>query len=151
MLKKDDPRRMTGRMVTVLTYFVSLVFIVISVFISLIFKNELEQMFREEKELFIFHIFNVIITLMVAFASQAVMTIYILGDKFHFIRDVFILIAMIIPVYIFGHLAFEKYKSVYRKYAATEQGKVLVLNDKYLKKKKWFKNLKQYNAMSKGK
>lgn len=138
-------------MVTVLTYFVSLVFIVISVFISLIFKNELEQMFREEKELFIFHIFNVIITLMVAFASQAVMKIYILGHKFHFIRDVFILIAIIIPVYIFGHLAFEKYKSVYRKYAATEQGKVLILNDKYLKKKKWFKNLKQYNAMSKGK
>lgn len=138
-------------MVTVLTYFVSLVFIVISVFISLIFKNELEQMFREEKELFIFHIFNVIITLMVAFASQAVMTIYILGDEFYFIRDVFILIAMIIPVYIFGHLAFERYKSVYRKYAATEQGKVLVLNDKYLKKKKRFKNLKQYNAMSKEK
>lgn len=136
-------------MVTVLTYFVSLVFIVISVFISLTFKNELEQMFRVEKELFIFHIFNVIITLMVAFASQAVMTIYILGDKFHFIRDVFILIAIIIPVYIFGHLAFEKYKSAYRKYSATEQGKVLVLNDKYLKKKKWFKKLKQYNAMSK--
>jgi len=133
-------------MVSVLTYFVSLVFIVISVFISLVFKNELEQMFRVEEEVFIFHIFNVIITVMVAFASQAVMTIYLFGHKFHLLREVFILIAIILPVYIFGHLAFEKYKSVYRKYAATEQGKVLVLNEKYLKKKKWFKNLKHYNA-----
>lgn len=133
-------------MVSVLTYFVSLVFIVISVFISLVFKNELEQMFRVEEEVFIFHIFNVIITVMVAFASQAVMTIYLFGHKFHLLREIFILIAIILPVYIFGHLAFEKYKSVYRKYAATEQGKVLVLNEKYLKKKKWFKNLKHYNA-----
>lgn len=106
-------------------------------------------MFREEKEMFIFHIFNVIITVMVAFASQAVMTIYLFGHKFHFIREVFILIAIILPVYIFGHLAFEKYKSVYRKYAATENGKVLVLNEKYLTKKKWFKPLKHYNALSK--
>jgi cytochrome c biogenesis factor len=135
-------------MTTVLTFFVSLIFIVISVFISLIFKNEVEQMFRGGKEWFAFHICNVVITLMVAFASQAVMTIYISGDNFHLIRDVLILIAIILPVYILGHLAFEKYKFVYRKFSAEEKGKVLELNEKYLKKKKRFKNLKNYNAMS---
>ena len=135
-------------MLTVLMYFVSLIFIVISVFISLIFKDELERMFLGGKEWFAFHICNVLITLMVAFAYQAVMKIYILGHEFHFIQDVLILVAITLPIYILGHFAFEKYKTTYRKYAATEQGKVLVLNDKYLKKKKWFKNLKHYNAMS---
>lgn len=133
-------------MVTVLTYFVSFIFIVISVFITLTFKNELERMFREEKEVFVFHIFNVLITLTVAFASQAVITIYVVGHEFHFIKTALILLAITLPIYILGHLAFEKYKTVYRKYAATENGKVLVLNDKYVKKKKWFKNLKHYNA-----
>lgn len=133
-------------MLTVLTYFVSLVFIVISVFITLTFKNELERMFREEKEVFVFHIFNVLITLTVAFASQAVITIYVVGHKFHFIREVLILLAITLPIYILGHLAFEKYNTVYRKFAATENGKVLVLNEKYVKKKKWFRNLRHYNA-----
>lgn len=105
-------------------------------------------MFRGGKEWFAFHICNVLITLMVAFASQAVMTIYIFGDKFHFIRDVLIFIAIILPIYIFGHFSFEKYKFAYRKFSAEENGKVLVLNEKYLQKKKRFKSLKNYNAMS---
>lgn len=133
-------------MVTVLTYFVSFIFIVISVFITLTFKNELEQMFREEKEVFVFHIFNVLITLTVAFASQVVIMIYVVGHKFHFISNALILLAITLPIYILGHLAYEKYKNVYRKYAATENGKVLVLNEKYVKKKKWFKNLRHYNV-----
>lgn len=133
-------------MVTLLTYFVSFIFIVISVFITLTFKNELERMFREEKEVFVFHIFNLLITLTVAFASQAVITVYVIGHKFHFIKTSLILLAITLPIYILGHLAFEKYKIVYRKYAATENGKILVLNEKYVKKKKWFKNLKHYNA-----
>ncbi|WP_423409034.1 hypothetical protein AABM38_02805 [Heyndrickxia sp. MSNUG] len=133
-------------MVTLLTYFVSFIFIVISVFITLTFKNELERMFREEKEVFVFHIFNVLITLTVAIASQAVITIYVIGHKFHFISNALILLAITLPVYLLGHLAFEKYKTVYRKYAATENGKVLVLNEKYVKKRKWFMNLRHYNV-----
>ncbi|PLR95794.1 hypothetical protein [Bacillus sp. T33-2] len=133
-------------MVTVLTYFVCLIFIVISVFITLTFKNELERMFREEKEVFVFHIFNVLITLTVAFASQAVITIYVVGHRFHFIRDALILLAITLPIYILGHLAFERCKTVYRKYAATENGKVLVLNEKYVKQKKRFKTLRHYNV-----
>lgn len=133
-------------MVTVLTYVVSFIFIVISVFITLTFKNELERMFREEKEVFVFHFFNMLITLTVAFASQAVLTIYVVGHKFHLIRDALILLAITLPIYILGHLAFEKHKTVYRKYDSTDDGKVLVLNEKYVKKKKRFKNLKHYNA-----
>jgi predicted membrane protein len=109
-------------------------------------------MFREEKEVFAFHICNVVIILMVAFASQAVMRIYILGHHFPFLQNLFILMAFILPTYIAGHFAFERYKSIYRKYyAAEENGKILVLNEKYLKKKKWFRNLRHYNEMSREK
>ncbi|MCM3575997.1 MULTISPECIES: hypothetical protein [Mesobacillus] len=131
-----------------MAFFISLFFIVISAFISLFFKNELERMFLKGKEFFPFHICNVLIILMVAFASQAVMTRYVFGQQFHIIRDVMILIAITFPVYISGHLAFEKYKTVYRKFSAAENGKVLVLNEKYMKKKKRFKSLKHYNALS---
>jgi hypothetical protein len=131
-----------------MAFFISLIFIVIPVFISLFFKNELERMFLKGREFFPFHICNVLIILMVAFASQAVMTRYVFGQQFHIIRNVLILIALILPVYISGHLAFEKYKSVYRKFSPAENGKVLVLNEKYMKKKKRFKSLRHYNAMS---
>lgn len=132
-----------------MAFFISLIFTVISVFISLIFKNELERMFLRGKEFFPFHICNLLIILMVAFVSQAVMTRYVFEQPFHILRDTLILVAIILPVYISGHLAFEKYKFVYRKFSAAENGKVLVLNEKYLKKKKRFKNLKHYNAISK--
>ncbi|WP_053362694.1 hypothetical protein [Bacillus sp. FJAT-27251] len=133
-------------MATVFTYFVSFIFIVIAVFITLTFKIELERMFREDRSVFAFHICNVVIILMVAFASQAVMRIYILGHDFSFILNLFILMAIIMPTYVAGHFAFEKYNSIYRKYAAAENGKVLVLNEKYLKKKKWFRSVRHYNA-----
>jgi hypothetical protein len=131
-----------------MAFFISFVFIVISAFISLVFKNELERMFLRGKEFFPFHICNVLIILMVAFASQAVMTRYVIEQPFHIIRDILILLAIIVPVYISGHLAFEKYQFVFRKFSAAENGKVLILNEKYMKKKKRFKSLKHYNAVS---
>ncbi|MGE8081245.1 hypothetical protein [Peribacillus loiseleuriae] len=138
-------------MYAVLSYFVSLFVIVISVFITLLFKNELERMFQEKKDMLPFHICNVLITLMVSFAAHAVMTIYIIGNEFNLILQLVILMFMILPIYILGHFAFEKYKSVYRKYITAENGKVIVLNEKYLKKKKWFSKFKNYNAISKEK
>ena len=138
-------------MYTVLTYFVSLIVIVISVFITLLFKNELERMFREEKNVIPFHICNVLITLMVSFGAHAVMTIYIIGNETNLVLQLSILLFMIIPIYILGHIAFEKYKAVYRKYIPTENRKVVVLNEKYLKKKKLPSKLKNYNAISKEK
>ncbi|WP_436372229.1 hypothetical protein [Cytobacillus sp. BC1816] len=58
---------------------------------------------------------------------------------------------IILPIYILGHLAFEKYKLVYQKYITAESGKVIVLNEKYLKKKKLPSKFKNYNAFSKEK
>ncbi|WP_246861334.1 hypothetical protein [Bacillus sp. REN3] len=133
---------------TVLVYFVSLFVIVISVFISLMFKYELERLFREKKAALPFHICNVLITLMVSLGAHAVMTIYIMEEEFHLIQQLAILLFMIFPIYILGHLAFERYKSVYRKYMTAENGKVIVLNEKYLKKKKRFSKLDDYNAIS---
>ncbi|MBY6053809.1 hypothetical protein ACXEO8_15000 [Cytobacillus firmus] len=138
-------------MYSVLTYFVSLVVIVISVFTTLFIKNELERMFREKNKMIPFHISNVLLTLMVSFAAHAVFTIYIIGDEFNWLLQLAILIFMILPIYIFGHLAFEKYKSVYKKYIPAESGKILVLNEKYLKKKKWPSKFKNYNDFSKEK
>src|SRR4051812_10252242 len=122
-------------MYSVLTYFVSCFVIVISVFTTLFVKNELERLFRE-KDVLPFHICNVIIILMVSMLANAVMTIYIIGNEFDWILRLVTLMFFILPIYILGHFAFEKYKSIYRKYIPTENSKVVVLNEKYLKKKK---------------
>ncbi|RHW31482.1 hypothetical protein D1B31_21990 [Neobacillus notoginsengisoli] len=135
-------------MYTVLTYFVILLVIVVSAFVTLFFKNELERMFQE-KNVAAFHICNVLIVLMVAFGAHTVMTIYMMGSKINLFLQLAILLFMVLPVYVAGHLAFEKYKAVYRKYNTAEDGKVIVLNEKYLKKKKRFTKLKNYNALSK--
>lgn len=138
-------------MYNVFSYFVSLFVIVISVFITLFFKNELERMFQEKKDALPFHICNLLITLMVSFAAHAIMTIYIMGDEFNWIVQPIILLFIILPIYLIGHFAFEKYNSVYRKYITAENGKVIILNEKYLKKKKWPSNFRNYNAISKEK
>ncbi|WHY01014.1 hypothetical protein [Neobacillus sp. DY30] len=135
-------------MYSVLTYFVTLFVIVISVFTTLFIKNELERLLRE-KDVLPFHICNVIIILMVSMIAHAVMTIYIIGNEFGWILQLIINMFIIIPIYILGHFAFEKYKSTYRKYIPTENSKVIVLNEKYLKKKKQSSKFKNYNSFSK--
>ena len=132
-----------------LTYFVSLFVIVISVFTTLFVKNELEQLFREKKGVLSFHICNVVIILMVSMVAHAVMTTYIIGNEFNWILQLGILMFMILPIYTIGHFAVEKYSSVYRKYIPTENRKVVVLNEKYLKKKKMSSKFNRYNSFSK--
>jgi len=136
-------------MYTVFTYFVTLFVIVISVFISLLFKYELEKMFREKRDVLPFHICNVLITLMVSFGAHMVMTIYIARNEFNFLLQLIILLFMILPIYFVGHLGFEKYKLKYWPYETTDNVKVIVLNEKYLKKKKLSPRLRNYNAASK--
>lgn len=118
-----------------MAYAVSLFVIVISMFISLYFKSELERMFHRKKEVVAFHICNVLIILMVAFAAHVVTAIYIMGIDVNLLLQYLILIFIILPIYIAGNVAFEKYKFINRKYTAAENGKVLVINEKYLKKK----------------
>lgn len=136
-------------MYSVLTYFVSLFVIVISVFTTLFVKNELERLFREKKDVLPFHICNVVIILMVSMVAHAVMTIYIIGNEFDWILQLVINMFIILPIYILGHFAFEKYKSVYRRYIPTENRKVVILNEKYLKKKKQSSKFNNYNSFSK--
>ncbi|WP_053365885.1 hypothetical protein [Bacillus sp. FJAT-27245] len=121
-------------MSTVLTYMASFVVIVISVFISLYFKSELERMFRESKDVFAFHVCNVLIVLMASFAVHAV-TDYLLQTGINYLLQMGILLAIIIPVYIAGHFAYEKYKFINRKYLKAENGKVLIINEKYLRRR----------------
>lgn len=114
-------------------------------------KTELEQLFREKNADVPFHICNVLITIMVSLTAHAVMTVYIIGKEVNWILQLVILMVIILPIYILGHFAFEKYKSLYRKYTPVENGKVMVLNEKYIKKKKPFSKFKNYNAVSKEK
>ncbi|WP_059173859.1 hypothetical protein [Bacillus sp. FJAT-27445] len=121
-------------MSTVLTYLVSLIVIMMSVMITLYFKSELERMFREKKEIFAFHVCNVLIILMASFAVHAVAD-FMLQNKINYLLQMAILLIMIIPIYIIGHFAFEKYKFINRKYLKSENGKVLVINEKYLRRR----------------
>lgn len=118
-----------------LSYISSLMVIMISVFITLYFKSELERMFREKKTVIAFHVCNIFIILMITFATHAVTTIYIVGHEINIARHLFMLVLLILPLYLFGHLVFEKYKQMYRKYDVVENGKVLILNERYLRRK----------------
>lgn len=125
-----------GKMHTVFTYIVTLIVIGISVFISLFFKAELERMFREKTSVIAFHICNILIVLMVSFAFYAVFTIYIFENKLNLLLQMFINLLIILPIYIVGNIIFEKNKFKFRKYKPADDGKVLVINEKYLQKKK---------------
>ena len=78
----------SGIIVSILTYLISLIAIVISVFITLFFKNELEEMFEEKKAVVPFHICNVLIILMVSMAVYAVMRVYVLGHTFQLLTTI---------------------------------------------------------------
>lgn len=132
----------------VFTYIVTFFVIVVSVFVTLFFKYELEQMFREKKSVVVFHIANLLIILMVSGGAYAVMSIFIVGEGFKLVPSAAILLLMILPLYLVGHFSFERYKHVYQKYRTTENEKVIVLNEKYLKKKRSAK-FKEYNAAGK--
>ncbi|MEH7237220.1 hypothetical protein [Bacillus sp. JJ1562] len=121
---------------TVFTYIVTLIAIGISVFITLFFKIELERMFREKTSVIAFHICNVLIVLMVSFAFHAVFTIYVFENELNLLLQMFINLIIILPIYIVGNILFEKNKFKFRKYKPAEDGKVLVINEKYLQKKK---------------
>ncbi|MEH7384583.1 hypothetical protein V7147_04070 [Bacillus sp. JJ1521] len=121
---------------TIFTYIVTLLAVGISVFITLFFKLELERMFREKQSVIPFHICNVLIVLMVSFAFHAVFIIYIFERELNLLLQMLINLIIILPIYIVGNTIFEKNKFKFRKYRPVEDGKVLVINEKYLQKKK---------------
>lgn len=136
---------------TILTYVVSLFVIVISIVTTLYIKSELERVLQEKTDVAPFHICNIVIILMASLLANVVMTKYVIRVEYNLILQLVIHLSMILPIYLLGHFGFKKYKSIYQKYLTTENRKVVILNEKYLKKKKWFTKLNNYNAASKEK
>lgn len=93
-------------------------------------------MFREKSSVIAFHICNVLIVLMVSFAFHVVFSIYIFNRNLNLLLQMVINLLIILPIYIVGNNIFEKNKYFFRKYRPAEDGKVLVLNEKYLQKRK---------------
>ncbi len=134
---------------TILTYAFTLIVTIISVFVTLLIKFELDQLFRDPKASIPFHICNVMITMMVAFSVNLVMTVYVFEDEFQVIQQLLILLTITLPVYFSGNILLKKYQAANRKYYTTADGKVYILNEKYLRKKKRFSKFKKYHAFSK--
>ena len=125
-----------------LSFFISLITIVLLVFITIFFKNELEQMFEKKKAVVPFHIFNLLIITMASIAVFMGLMVNVLGHHINILQQLTIFIFMILPIYFSGNLAYEQYKSSYRKYMITEDRKVIILNEKYLKRKNRLSNFK---------
>lgn len=118
----------------------------ISVFIALVFKMELEKMFEKGKSTMLFHICNLLIILPVAMSAYSVLALYVFEQKLYFIRQLFIILFMTLPIYLLINAAFEKYKATHQKYMTSENKKVIVLNEKYLKGKRRTSKFKKYNS-----
>lgn len=133
-----------------LSFFISLITIIVSVVITVFFKNELEQMFEEKKAVIPFHICNLLIITIVSSAVFMGLMVNVLGHHINILQQLTIFIFMILPIYFSGNLAFEQYKSTHCKYMITEDKKVIILNEKYLKRKKRLSKFKNYYSFYSG-
>ena len=103
-------------------------------------------MFEEKKAVVPFHICNLLIITIVSMAVFLGLMVNVLGHHINFLQQLTIFIFMILPIYFSGNLAFEQYKSPYCKYMITEDKKVIILNEKYLKRKNRLSKFKKYNS-----
>lgn len=131
-----------------LSFFISLITIVLLVFITIFFKYELEQMFEEKKVVVPLHICNLLIITIISIAVFMGLMVNVLGHHINILQQLTIFIFMILPIYFSGNLAYEQYKSSYRKYMITEDKKVIILNEKYLKRKNRLSKSKKYYSFS---
>ena len=99
-------------------------------------------MFEKKKAVVPFHIFNLLIITMASIAVFMGLMVNVLGHHINILQQLTIFIFMILPIYFSGNLAYEQYKSSYRKYMITEDRKVIILNEKYLKRKNRLSNFK---------
>lgn len=119
----------------ILAYSVSIIFTMVSVFIALYYKYELERMFHRNKDMFIFHVFNILIILLTSLAAHGITALFIFPNNLNLIIQFIILIFFIFVIYGIGHFSFKTYKMKNRKYVQSEDGKILIINEKYLRKK----------------
>lgn len=116
-------------------YMVTVFMIVVLVFLLLYFNSERKRKFEERKAIVFFHICNVLFILMSSSVAHVVMTIFILEDLNKIILQLAILLFTTLSFYILGTVVFEHYKFAFKKYIKAGDGKVLVLNKAYLKRK----------------
>ena len=132
-----------------LTYFVTIIVIVITIGVTMVFKLELERMFGAKQDEMPFHFANIAFTLMSATGIHAMMTIFVSKQTYHLFVSVLLIFICIIPLYYIAHRLAKKYKQAYKPYAETEDHRVVQLNEKYLKRKQLPRKLRVYNAGAK--
>ena len=109
--------------------------IAVFVFLLLYCSAERKRKFEEKNAIVSFHVWNVLFILITSSAAHVVMTIFIFEDTSKIIFQVAVLLFMILSFYLLGNIVFEHYKFMLKKYVKVENGKVLVLNKAYLKRK----------------
>ncbi len=119
----------------VLTYMVTVFVIAVFVFLLLFYNIERKRKFEEKNAIVSFHILNVFFILITSSAAHVVMTIYIFGDASKIILQVAVLFFTTLSFYLLGNIVFEHYKFILKKYVKSGNGKVLVLNKAFLKRK----------------
>jgi hypothetical protein len=118
-------------------WIVSCFFGIISIFTSLAVKNELEKQINRKQRVFMFHLFNFLI-------SNGVFTTTYIVFKGHVDKKVFIkfyvhffkVLPFFLLVYFLCHRLFLKYLSYRQKYVVSPDRKVLFIKETYLRKKK---------------
>lgn len=109
--------------------------IAVFVFLLLYFSAERKRKFEEKRAIVAFHIWNVLFILMTSSVAHVVMTIYYFEDTSKIILQAVLLLSTTLSFYLLGNIVFEHYKFMLKKYIKDEDGKVLVLNKEYLKRK----------------
>jgi hypothetical protein len=109
--------------------------IVVSVFLSLYFGSDRKRKLEEKKAIVAFHTCNMLFIFMTSSVAHVVMTIFFIEDKGNILFQLAILLFTTLPFYILGNVVLEHYKFIVKKYVKAENGKVLILNKEYLKRK----------------
>lgn len=131
-----------------ITYVVTLLVILISTTVTMLFKFELERMFGAKKSEAPFHFANLAFILMSTAGIHAMMTIYVNKNEYHLLFSLLTIILVMLPFYLLANKIFNKYKEVYKPYSATDE-KVITLNEKYLTRKQLPRRVRIYNAGAK--
>lgn len=119
----------------VLTYTVTVFIIAAFVFLSLYFNPERKRKYKEKKAIATFHLCNMLFIFIPSFLAYMLMTIYIIEDMSKIAYQVPVLLFTALSFYTLGNIVIEHYKYMLRKYESAENGKVLILNKEYLKRK----------------